>query len=87
MEGLWFIYSQVTAKLNGAGQYISDRTVNFAHARELIMTSRSAVFAAENQMYQTSRSFHDHSDKGYCSWVSDVFVPGAAMTAGMLGYI
>ena len=80
------ISTQVTAAEERGllGTYISDRTVEFSEARELIMSGKSAIIAGENQMYQTSRTFHDHSDPEYCSWVSDLYVPGAAATAGML---
>ena len=68
------------------GYYVSDKTLEFAEARELLMTTKSAIIAAENQMYQASRSFQNHSDKDkeYCSWVSNVYIPGAVTTGGMI---
>ena len=66
------------------GLHISDRTVEFPEARELIMNSKSAIIAAENQMYQGSRIVGNHSDQEYCSWVSNVYIPGAVTTGGMI---
>ena len=65
-------------------EYISDRTVDIATARKLIMHTKSAIIATENQMYQMSRAIQDHSDEEYCTWVSDAYVSGSVGTSGML---
>ena len=64
---------------------ISGGTVGFVEAGELIMATKSAVLAADDQiMNQTSHRFSNFSDNEYCSWLSDVYVPGAASTGGMI---
>ena len=73
----------MSSKPGQVDPYISDRTVDIAEARELIMNTKSAVISTELHMYTFSRSLPNHSDSEYCSWVSDVYVPGSVFTVGM----